>query len=69
MMDGELGPNKMMAAPFPDRIARHTEMSERHLAAAKRLQSAAQPLYAVLDANQKKAADELLPTMVMMSGM
>lgn len=68
MMGGE-GKGGMAAKPFPDRMAMHTKMMERHLQAAKKLQAAVQPLYAALNAKQKKTADEVLPMIAMMAVM
>lgn len=68
MMGGD-GKGAMMAKPFPDRMAMHTQMMERHLAAAKKIQAAVQPLYAALDAKQKKTADKILPMITMMAAM
>lgn len=68
MMGGD-GKGGMMAKPFPDRMAMHTQMMERHLAAAKKIQAAVEPLYAALDAKQRKTADEILPMITMMAVM
>lgn len=54
-----------MTKPLPDRMAMHMQMMEQHLAAAKKIQSAVQQLYAALDAKQKQTADELLPMLTM----
>lgn len=68
MMGGD-GKSAMMAKPFPDRMAMHTQMMERHLKATKEVQAAVDPLYAALDAKQRKTADELLPMITMMAVM
>lgn len=68
-MMGSEGKGGMAAKPFPDRMAMHTKMMERHLQAAKKLQAAVQPLYAALNAKQKKTADEVLPMIAMMAVM
>lgn len=69
MKGGDRKAGGAMAKPFPERMAMHTQMMERHLDAAKKFQAAVQPLYAALDAQQKKAADELLPMIGMMAVM
>jgi len=70
MTDGAMGNGDAMAAkPLPERMAMHTQMMERRLASAKKMQAAIQPLYASLDAKQKKTADELLPMVMMMAAM
>lgn len=72
MGPGAMGPGMMSgdergaAKPLPDRLALHTQMMERRLEAAKKLQAAIQPLYAALDAKQKKTADEVMPMITMM---
>ena len=68
MMGGD-GTGPAMTKPLPDRLAMHTQMMERHLDAAKKLQAAIQPLYAALDSGQKKTADELMPMIAMMAMM
>lgn len=69
MMAGDRKAGGAMAKPFPERMAMHTKMMERHLAAAKKFQAAVHPFYAALDAQQKKTADELLPMIGMMAAM
>ncbi len=69
MADGAMGGGAMAAKPLPEWMAMHTQMMERRLATAKKLQAAIQPLYATLDAKQKKSADELLPMIMMMAAM
>ncbi len=69
MMGESMMGGGMMAKPFPDRMAMHTQMMERHLVAAKKTQAAVEPLYAALDAKQRKTADELLPMITMMAVM
>ena len=68
MGDG-MGGGAMAAKPLPERMAMHTQMMERRLASAKKMQAAIQPFYASLDAKQKKTADELLPMIMMMAAM
>lgn len=50
---------------YPDKIAHHLEMMESHHTSAKKLADAAKPLYDALNAEQRKAADELLAHFVM----
>jgi hypothetical protein len=69
MKGGDRKAGGAMAKPFPERMAMHTQMMERHLDAAKKFQAAVQPLYAALDTQQKKTADELLPMIGMMAVM
>lgn len=57
------------AASFPDRMGTRMQMMEGRLAAMKKLQGAVRPLYAALNAEQKKIADRLLPMFTMMGGM
>lgn len=53
-MMAEGGRGAAMAKPLPERLAMHTQMMERHLGTAKKLQLAVQPLYTQLDAKQRK---------------
>lgn len=67
-MMAEGGRGAAMAKPLPERLAMHTQMMERHLGTAKKLQLAVQPLYTQLDAKQRKTADEIMPMTLMMLG-
>ena len=70
MHDGMMGGSaKAMTKPLPDRIAVHVQMMDRHLEAAKKLQAAIKPLYAALNANQKKTADDVMPMIAMIAVM
>ena len=70
MMGGAvMGADGKAAKPLPDRLVMHTQMMERRLAAAKKLQAAIEPLYAKLDAKQKKTADQVMPMIAMMAVM
>lgn len=55
--------------PYPDRMSTHMQMMEGRLAAMKKLQEAARPLYTTLSPEQKKTADQILPMFTMMGGM
>lgn len=63
-------PGGMMAGgkgmqPLPDRMAQHGKMMEDHLAQMKKMQGPVTQLYAALNAEQKRTADELMPMFVM----
>ncbi|WP_186291185.1 Spy/CpxP family protein refolding chaperone [Nitrospirillum viridazoti] len=47
-------------ATWPERLAQHEKMLSAHLEALKSIRAAAEPLYAALDAEQKKTADDLM---------
>ncbi|MEA1672025.1 Spy/CpxP family protein refolding chaperone [Nitrospirillum sp. BR 11163] len=47
-------------ATWPERLAQHEKMLSAHLDALKSIRAAAEPLYAALDAEQKKTADDLM---------
>jgi LTXXQ motif family protein len=53
------------APPMPDRMAQHSKMMEDHLAQMKKMQGPVSKLYASLNAEQKRTADELLPMFMM----
>ncbi|MEQ1863950.1 MAG: Spy/CpxP family protein refolding chaperone [Micropepsaceae bacterium] len=55
--------------PYLDRLTSRMQMMEGRLAAMKKLQVGSRPLYTALSAEQKKAADGLLPMLTMMGGM
>jgi gamma-glutamyl phosphate reductase len=57
------------SAALPDRLGLHEQMLSAHLDAVRRLKAAAEPLYASLSEEQKKAADEVISSMGMMAGM
>ena len=59
MMGGK-GPQAM-----PERMAQHINMMEEHLAQMKKMQAPVTQLYTALGAEQKRAADELLPMFMM----
>ncbi|MBP6012111.1 MAG: Spy/CpxP family protein refolding chaperone [Alphaproteobacteria bacterium] len=63
-MMGPMGGDKG-ARPIPERMTQHIKMMEDHLAEMKKTQSAVATLYAALDANQKRTADEILPMFLM----
>jgi hypothetical protein len=54
----------MMGGPqaeaLPDKLARREKMMAAHLEALRRFRAAVDPLYAALDPDQKKTADQLL---------
>jgi hypothetical protein len=52
----------MMAAEatLPEKLATHETMMVAHLDGLRKLKAAVEPLYAVLNADQKKTADELM---------
>lgn len=57
-------PHAMMgmskAATLPDKLAERETMLTSHIEAVRELKTAADPLYAALDADQKKTADEIM---------
>ena len=53
-----MGMNK--AATLPDKLAAHETMLTAHLEAVRKLKAAADPLYAALNADQKKTADDIM---------
>lgn len=59
------------AATLPDKLATHERMMTIHLDALRKLKAAVEPLYAALNTDQKKAADELMigPMGIMGMGM
>ena len=57
------------SAALPDRLGLHEQMLSAHLDALRRLKAAAEPLYASLSEEQKKAADEVISSSGMMAGM
>jgi hypothetical protein len=50
---------------MPDRMAQHAKMMEDHLAQMKKMQGPVTQLYAALNTEQKRTADELLPRFMM----
>jgi hypothetical protein len=48
------------AEALPDKLARREKMMTAHLEALRRFRAAVDPLYAALDPDQKKTADQLL---------
>jgi hypothetical protein len=48
------------AEALPDKLARREKMMAAHLDALRRFRAAVDPLYAALDPDQKKTADQLL---------
>jgi hypothetical protein len=48
------------ATTLPDKLAMHEKMMTTHLEGLRKLKAAVEPLYASFDADQKKAADELM---------
>lgn len=62
-------PQGRSAMSYPDRMKAHMQMMEEHVEAGKKFAPAAEALYASLTAEQKKAADDLLPMFTMMGGM
>ena len=48
------------ATTLPDKLAMHEKMMATHLDGLRKLKAAVEPLYASLNADQKKAADELM---------
>jgi hypothetical protein len=52
------GTNKAVA--LPDKLAERETMMAAHLNALRKLKAAADPLYAALNADQKKTADEIM---------
>jgi hypothetical protein len=61
-MSGMAGGMAMMqsATPLPDKLAAHEKMMSVHLEGLRKLRAAVEPLYAALDNDQKKTADELM---------
>jgi LTXXQ motif family protein len=57
-------PHAMMgmskAATLPDKLAERETMLTLHIEAVRKLKAAADPLYAALNADQKKTADEIM---------
>ncbi len=58
-----------LAATLPDKLAMHEKMMATHLDALRKLRAAVEPLYAALNADQKKTADELMIGQMGMLGM
>jgi len=48
------------AATLPEKLATHETMMVAHLDGLRKLKAAVEPLYAALNADQKKTADELM---------
>ncbi|HYU11856.1 MAG TPA: Spy/CpxP family protein refolding chaperone [Stellaceae bacterium] len=48
------------AATLPDKLAMHEKMMGAHLDGLRKLRAAVEPLYAALNSDQKKTADELM---------
>lgn len=48
------------AATLPEKLTAHEKMITAHLDALRKLKGAVEPLYAALNADQKKTADELM---------
>jgi hypothetical protein len=55
--------NRNQAAKLPDRLAAREKMLTAHLDAVRKLKAAIDPLYAALNDEQKKAADQIMPVM------
>lgn len=53
---------------YPDRMKAHMQMMQKHVDAGQKLEPAVEDLYAALNREQRKTADELLP-MFTMGGM
>ena len=54
------------AATLPEKLARREKMMTAHLDGLRKLKMAVEPLYAALNAEQKKTADELMMAMGML---
>ena len=50
---------------FPEHMKVHLEMMQDHLAAVKKFEPAVEALYAALNSDQRKTANELLPMLIM----
>ena len=57
------------AAALPDKLADREKTMAAHLERLRKLKAAVEPLYAALDSDQKKTADELLASPMGMMGM
>ena len=64
MMGGAMSGDKAVR-PLPERMTQHIKMMEGHLAEMKKTQGAVATLYAALDANQKRTADEIMQMFLM----
>lgn len=69
MMGGGMGKDSKPAMSYPQRMKGHMEMMKAHLEAGQKFQGALDDLYATLNADQKKSADDLLPKFTMMGHM
>ena len=50
----------MKAATLPDKLAARETMLTAHIEGMRKLKAAADPLYAALNADQKKTADDIM---------
>lgn len=57
------------AMSYPERMKMHMQMMQKHIDAGQKLEPAIEDLYAALNGEQRKTANELLPMFTMMGGM